>query len=211
MILQATRVLDACVDLAMLHIGFSANYWRLHRDIDLLKTLFVRPNEKKPGQKLKSFTALIKFNNNWSLGNSFYCSIPIFQNLDCLSLVDKNCTNAHLRNELRRCRSLRIRKFQLSANRWNDAREIIGNGQLELLHILLRRPGLNYEDLIPLVVKSSNKLQVLRLELKESEDTQGCKQVLSHDMANQLVMKCSKLRHLFLHADFEAGVWVRDE
>jgi hypothetical protein len=182
--------------------------WREECDLDLLSTLFLRPNGEKFGQKLKQFSAFGWFRHAEDLGLS-YASTPMFQNLDCLTL--REVEDAELFELLARCQSLRIRKFRLEARGWHNARDIIGNGQLELLHIRLKCRGLKYEELIPLIVKSGSKLQSLRLELVPYARRSSGNEGLSHDLAKELFIKCSKLRHLCLHVDFDGGAWVSNE
>jgi hypothetical protein len=205
MIRETARVVAACVDLTELSFGYNEE-WRDETDLDLLETLFVGPNGEHLGQKLKRFTTYTWFREANDFGSS-YPSLPIFQNLD--SLTVRGIGDPAVWELLAGCKSLRIRKFRLQAEEWHSAREIIGNGRLKLLHISLSQPGLNYLALIPLVLKSSSTLRSVRLEL--GRGSWDRKEVLSQDMANDLVIKCVKLRHLALHADFDTGVWVCNE
>jgi hypothetical protein len=177
-------------------------------DLDLFEILFACDDGEYAGeytgQNLKRFATFGWFQYPADLG-LLYPQTPIFQNLDCLTLC--GITDSALLEELGECLTLRIRKFRLRADEWRGASRIIGNGRLKLLHILLGQRGLNYGELIPLIAKSGCALESLRLELDLCTATIGA-EMLSRHRAKQLVSVCRNLRHLSLHADFQAGVWV---
>jgi hypothetical protein len=205
MILQAARAVKTCAHLTELSLGFldHAQDW----DLDLFEILFACDDWEDTGEftghKLKRFATFGWFHGAPDLG-FIYPEVPIFQNLDCLTLCGIN--DCALLEELGECQSLRIREFRLRADEWRGASRIIGNGRLKLLHIQLGQRGLNYGELIPLVVRSGS-LHSLRLELELRSATIGA-EMLSRHRAKTLVCGCRSLQHLSLHADFEAGVWV---
>jgi hypothetical protein len=206
MIDELARILDTCENMTDLRLHFSSDWAELEEDIDLLATLFVRDDNKKLGDKIKQFTVECWL-HEWADLGAVYPEIPIFKNLDCLTLYDVRDTEVI--ESFGQCESLRIRKFRWSGWNWEPAREIIGNGRLEVLEIQIRRTGMAYNKLIPLVLKNSSKLRVLRLDrapglFYHSPQRERFRQ----DLANELVMRCSKLQHLSLRADFDNGVWV---
>jgi hypothetical protein len=189
-----------------LHLGFTEDWTDLDEEIDLFDVLFVRPNGKQPGGKLRRFTVTHWLYDEAELGNSFQDINP-FKNLDCLTLY--NITDGAILKQLGRCKSLKVRKLRLKISHWEPASKIIGSGTLQLLQIEISRAGMNYQELVPLICRSGSKLLELRLEWESRMIVRESKrEVLSREMTKELVTKCWKLQHLSLRADFEEGVWV---
>jgi hypothetical protein len=204
---ELAHILDTCKSMTDLRLHFSDDWMDIEDGFDLFTTLFVRPAGKKLGDNIKLFTAecwLSKLREFSALNPA----IPIFENLDCLTLYQ--VSDREILTRFAECESLRIRKFRWRGMLWHHAREIIGNGRLEVLEIQIELPGrMDYEALIPLVLKSSTKLRLLRLEWAPGIPTNPPnREQLSQVLANELVMKCHELQHLSLRADLDNGVWV---
>ncbi|KAA8897474.1 hypothetical protein FN846DRAFT_963674 [Sphaerosporella brunnea] len=203
LILQLANILDNCANLSKLHLGVEQwDYSADDMDVDLFDVLFARPDGKLPGSNLKKFTV-----SGWSYeGGEIEMLNPLLKNLDCLTLYDID--ESAVLEQLGELRELRIRKLRLRVTHWEPARGIIGNGNLELLQIELSHTGTNYEELIPLITASGEKLRELRVEW--DSPLLACstfKEILTHRQAEVLIKKCYRLRHLNLRADFEPGCW----
>jgi hypothetical protein len=106
---------------------------------------------------------------------------------------------------------LPIRKLPICGEPWPEVRNIIGQGQLELLHIAIEDRGLHYTELIPRIVMNGSKLHSLRLELNGKgrchTGSYDANELLHRTIATGLSKNSHKLQTLSLHADYGVEVW----